>query len=374
MTLNRNRTFILTASVLFLLAFARSFRPLSDWMYTHWLFNYELEFVKRGAVGELFRSLNIEVTYELVTVLSYLLLALLLALFAFLVMRVFKASKDTEGLRWFVLLLLFSSAAFQHYNYDLGRFDVILLLVALSLVLISEKSKGWFFWLVVIALLSLTIFIHEGAFFIILPFVLSYVIYLHRSRFALYMSIVSFVLITLLTYHVSTKGEMTVKGFDDHFEYMKSQHGERVSKLSLSVLHKTSLSEQLNFVKIKLEWKLLEKYIVMFVFLSPLLLLLYRVFRDYGWSNLDYYDWLVILSTMSPLALSFLGTDFFRWWALFLTLLMAFILLKAKHNIEFRIVLNQVFLVNKKPVYIALFFGALAGPLGTTGPFPISPF
>lgn len=374
MSLNNPRIFWFSSGLLAIVAMARSYRPLSDWMYTHWLFNYELEFVKRGLMGEVFRFLAVEPTYSLVYIVAYILLFSLVAVFSFMLIRLFKVEGDNSGLRWLILVLIFSSATFPHFHHDLGRFDTILLLGGLLLVLMSESYKGWGFWFLLTLALSLLILVHEGAFFIIVPFVLAFVLYIQRTKLAFVLTAVIFALMTLLTYQVSMHGKITQVEFSEHLEAMQNQYGDRVSGGSLIVLHKTSLDDQLSFVSTRVEWKLLEKHIVMLILLLPFFWLFLRVFKQYGLSKFDRYDLLILMSSLSPLLLSFLGIDFFRWWALSITLFVSFVVLKAYHCPFFRICLNDVFLKSRKLVYTTLLFGLMAGPLGITGPFPMSPF
>lgn len=374
MSLNNPRTFFLLISVFAIAAMVRSHRVLSDWMYTHWLFNYDLEFVKRGLVGESFSLLGIEPSYTLVYVISYFLLFILVAIFVSLIVRLLTKEGRKTGLKWMVLILVFSSATFQHFHHDLGRFDVILVIGALLMGLLSESIKGLWLWLLLMLILTLLVFVHEATFFIVLPFVLAYGLFQQRTKAALLLSIIVFSWVTLVTYQVSTQGKVSKMELSEHLTFMQEKYGDRVTESSLVVLHKTSLDDQFNFVETKLGLRLLEKYIVMFLLLLPLFWLIYRVFKHYGFSNLDRYDFLVLSSTLSPLALSFLGVDFFRWWALFIILLISFILMKANQNSDFRASLNDVFVKSRKLVYTTLLFGLLAGPLGITGPFPMSPF
>ena len=114
---------------LFIWLYVRASRPeLISFIQTHYLFNYENEFLKRGFIGEVirlsFRNFNAQIVYNL-----SLFFLFLLSIFFFKISYV-DFNKDTN-----LNKLIFSTAVFvspltlQHFIYDVGRFDIINLLI-----------------------------------------------------------------------------------------------------------------------------------------------------------------------------------------------------------------------------------------------------
>ena len=74
-----SRAVVVTATVLVLIAWFRSSPGfflhgnsyVSDWIYTHYLFDYADGFVKRGLVGQVFSWVLDKTTYKAVTYFSY---------------------------------------------------------------------------------------------------------------------------------------------------------------------------------------------------------------------------------------------------------------------------------------------------------------
>ena len=152
---------------------------LSSFKFTHFLFNYESEFVKRGFIGEVFRLLGFEMNYQLASIVSYALFILFTVVFLFIITSAFKDSLMTTGAWLFIFMAAIHSATIQHFYVDPGRFDAFAFLIAvLSIYLIARFSTITSFLLVPV-LIILMLLIHEGAFFLYVPLILGF--WLYRS-------------------------------------------------------------------------------------------------------------------------------------------------------------------------------------------------
>ncbi|MCG2587849.1 hypothetical protein [Rhodohalobacter sulfatireducens] len=60
-----HKVFGLAAAVYFTVIFTAA-RPLHEWVFTQWMFTYEIAFVKRGLHGEILGLLGFEISYLLI--------------------------------------------------------------------------------------------------------------------------------------------------------------------------------------------------------------------------------------------------------------------------------------------------------------------
>lgn len=173
----RNKSLLrLLFLVLLMMIFGRSYMEISDWKVTHWLFNYDEEFVKRRLAGETVRLPGIEVNRQNVLVISYVFLLVAFCALTYIFYRPIARDRENTGL-WLFFFAVSSPATFQHFIFDAGRLDIFCLLLALASLQAIDRLQGAPVILAVFLLMGLAILIHEAAFFMYVPMVLAYWLY-----------------------------------------------------------------------------------------------------------------------------------------------------------------------------------------------------
>ena len=100
---------VFISGLIILIAVYRSFNRVCNWKFTHWVFNYQDEFVKRGLPGEMLRLAGLEVTYDLVSVISTVLVFILLCVMVYIYSLPLRNRPHHLGL-WFFFLGCYSSS------------------------------------------------------------------------------------------------------------------------------------------------------------------------------------------------------------------------------------------------------------------------
>jgi hypothetical protein len=347
----------------------RSARPLSDWTYTHWLFNYQEQFTKRGLPGELLARLNLEPSYALISQIS-----LWLTLLGFVVLTLMFArplfQQSRTGLWLFLLLAVSHSATLQHLRLDLGRFDIIGLLLGV-LALLTIRHRPVLAYLLVPLLMALAIVVHEAMFFIILPLVMGYWIYRTREVRSQLILLLIFLALTGFTYLVATKGTLPQSGQATHLATLQAQYGERVTPSSLVVLYRGDLETHAQRTLANaLTTNRLLHHLAMLVLVLPVLLLFFSSLKK----QRDRYTTLLLLGAAAPLLLYPLGHDNIRWWALAVTNGFIALSLLARDDTDFGGQLANTLERFKLPVVVLVLLALFAGPMGNTTSFPCSPY
>jgi len=156
-TLNANFTsdqrnyFTVIVFFLAVFGFLKGVRTPSLWGYTHYLFNYDFGFVKRGLIGELaaLTSSDYIRSYEFFVISSYLILILNILLLLRFSMNILRNCNLNTALPVFIY---FSSVSVLYLAHCVGHFDNLVLLCVL--ITLSLKS----FYLRYIIALMTTIF------------------------------------------------------------------------------------------------------------------------------------------------------------------------------------------------------------------------
>ena len=138
------------------------------WSYTHYLFNYDNGFVKRGLIGTIVNATNIPFfhTYTFFSILSFITFGISLLLIFNLINKTLQA----ESIYFNICVWLFSSSlAIVFLSHSVGYFDNLGLLTTLCILNIHT-----FKYKITVALLffTLCLFSHEGLFIIFFPVIL----------------------------------------------------------------------------------------------------------------------------------------------------------------------------------------------------------
>ncbi|MCK2042212.1 hypothetical protein KZO83_05875 [Chromohalobacter sp. TMW 2.2308] len=347
---------------------------LSNWNYTHYLFNYDDGFVKRGVVGDFLKTLVGHVSYDFVSFVSYVSLGGLSFLFLLFFSKAYIGHGERFGAFLLMVFAAASPATLQHFAFDVGRFDLIIymifILIVLSINFLAERSV-YVTFAIVVAGLSLSVLVHEAALFMILPLSLVFWNYIDSSRKGVVLQGLAFVVIFFITFLVSTHGEYSALGFEDHLEALRSIYGDRVVSSSLVVIHHSSLEENVSrTIRLGLSFPRLVHHGALVFFMMPFMYMMYKLYMSMR-GQIDLKVKLIFIASLSPLALYPLGQDHFRWWSLTITniiLAICFIVLRDK------VVRDGVlsFLEDRvKLVSFVVLFGLVSGPLCVTESFDV---
>ncbi|WP_277811562.1 hypothetical protein [Chromohalobacter canadensis] len=375
-------SFILVCSFVALIVWGRSspdlflngISYLSDWKYTHYLFNYDDGFVKRGVIGESLKTLVGYISYDLVNFVSYVSLGGLSFLFFLFVSKPYVGYGGRFGAFLLMIFAATSPATLQHFAFDVGRFDLIIyivfILIVLSIKFLAERSVYATF-VTVVAGLSFAVLVHEAAFFMILPLTLVFWNYIDPSKKGFVFQGISFAAIFFMTFLVSTRGGYSALGFEDHLEVLRGVYGDRVVSSSLAVIHNSSLEENIDrTIRLGFSFPRLVHHGALVFFMMPFAYMMYKLYMSIR-GQADLRVKLIFIASLSPLSLYPLGQDHFRWWSLAITnivLSICFIVLSDK---AIRDGILSFFEDRVRLVSFVVLFGFVSGPLGVTESFDV---
>lgn len=379
LTPNQVKLAILLSFLLIGSAILRSYDPLmdaalGDWRATHWLFNYDIEFVKRGLIGELLRQFGVDVDRQLIVFLSGILLFILISVLFTVFFKLFFHGEPYVGLWLLFLMVVSHSATLQHFAFDMGRFDAFGLLLTLLCMLAVVKTSGYIRVFIITFFMSLSILIHEATLFMYVPLVLAFWWYYDAGKNSVFIRdiLLSTAVLSVVTAIVYRTGNFSSMPLDNHLDMLREAYGRWVSKSSLQVLHATGFKDNLQLTwKNGFNYKRLSHHVLMLVFiLIPLGCLLYRVgkvVRD----ELATRDLVLMLASFSPLTLYPVAHDHFRWWALSITNFFVVVAILIYRNDRFRSSCASSIFVERRRVYGIIALSLILGPLGVIESFSV---
>ncbi len=340
---------------------------LGGFKFGHFLLSYESEFLKRGFVGEISRLIFDEVSYSLFNKISYFFIFILFSLFSFLSYLVIYKNHEDTGAWLFLTIFITASFTFQHFYLDLGRFDQILLIIALILIFIINRSIKVFNFIAP-AFILILLLIHEAALFIIIPFILGYSFYKDSSKQNIIIILALLLFSLILTSVISINGSMKNMSLEEHHEYLSSSHEEDFG--GIYVVHKSGFKE--NVVKTinrLLTKDSIREHIKLAIFLFPLILVFFPfIFKDIKKNGLSPRHYLLIAS-LAPLGLYLLGLDFYRWWSLALTNFFIANILILINEDSYRDSLFDFIYKHQLVAIIIIFNSIVFGPMGVDSAF-----
>lgn len=311
---------ILALRVMYALDFNFNSRQFAfNWGYTHFLFNYDVEFVKRGLTGELLGAVFKPLNRDIVKVFCLVLAVGFVGALNHFFYSAWQHKTESRALGWLVLLAVVSPATSQHFMYDFARLDMLVYGCWLALLWYWRLQPCRSYCrdgLIVATFFALVLLIHEAAFFWIVPTTLLMWRVLDRTSPAMAMQIIVGLLALVVTYIISTYGAYTTLDHDQHLAVLREQYGPWVVRSAVRVLHDVGMMD--NFLLTMLHtWHIehLWQHGVFFVAMSPFALLFLRMILAIK-PCLARSELLLVVVAWSPLVLYPLGLDHFRWWSL----------------------------------------------------------
>lgn len=297
----------------------RGIRYPNLWAYSHYLFNYDFGFVKRGLLGEILHVLNIPYlyTYQFFCLLSFLILLINFVLLGQIVKCFIDRGKPVLT---FCALLFVSSMAIVFLAHTVGYFDEIGLLVTL----ISLKIEGFYKKLLILALLMpFLLLIHETAFVIFYPVLFVSLFFSIKKdawnqQFPLLIvfSVLLLFLVVLLghaTLDANSAGHMFVNMQTKVGHHLRPDAFDVLDRgLERNVFLMQDVWSQPDFATVFL----LSLLVTVPVFASFVLLFVYLL---RGEKANGYLIVMCICAALSPLTLHFVAWDMHRWNTLTIT-------------------------------------------------------
>ena len=352
----------------------RSFKKVSNWKYTHWIFNYEEEFVKRGLIGEFLRLFDVRVTYEYVQIFSAVLIFFVVCSLLFVFVLPLKKCPQKIGMHLFFFCAVANPATLQHFIFDAGRFDGFCLLSALLSLLAVEFFSQYRSLFLIFALSIFSILVHEASFFIYIPLIFSYFAYKNNNNLNLYTLFGAIIALFLSTYAISVLGLVQLYDIDRYYELLTIKHGFHINKNSLSVLYNGSLDFNIRMTMEKvLNMNNFIHHLVMFLVFSPFIFLFYSSLKCYL-RKTSYFKIVFMGSSLSPLFLYPLGFDHFRWWSLAITNLIISVCILSLDDEALLNLISETFYKYRNISILFIIISLMVGPLCVMSSFKFVDF
>jgi hypothetical protein len=356
--------------LLLAIIFERAFVGSNSWRYTHWLFNYDVEFVKRGLAGQLLLITNYDTNFSNLEPIWKSITWIALLLFTFVVARSFLSINQIKSNLLLFILAISSSATLQHFIYDFGRFDTVNLIISMIALLSINKLSDKALYLIIPFLCSVMILVHEASFFLFTPVIMSY--WLYKSPKNILGKGIVFISILVLTYLVSTKGLIQTLSLKEHQMILEEKYGTNISASSLNVLHR-DLKDNIKFTANSIDKKRVYDHIAFFITFLPLFIVLGKIISAIAQhAKTKKLFFLLVLSCVTPLALYPLGEDHFRWWAVGITNIFLIISLLTYQSQSITNDVIKVCELNKKLIITSIVLSLVLGPLGNPSAYPFT--
>lgn len=358
---NKQKLFFILVS---LLVFMNSLNPIDDYNFTHWLFNYKFQFIKRGFIGQIFYIFNIHPTLEIVYFSSYLILFIMFYVYIKFFYNAIKPFNGEQGSFLFFLIAVFHSATLQHYHYDIGRFDQIGIIVTLVLISCLKKISDLFQLIIVTLTFIILILIHEALFIMFGPLILLYWINLKKNNtnFTL-LKIITFICLGTATLFVSTFGIMKKISAENYFELLLKDYGNKIDKSAVLTLYR-NFSDNLEFTH-NIGYSI-GHHVLMLIVVLPVIfissVLFYKYFHKVISISHKIMSYLLLISALSPLLLYPIAVDRFRWISITITNLLIVIAIQMQDS-KFKLEVINTVEKYKMVIYTTLMASLLLGPL-----------
>ena len=341
----------------------RSLDSIGSSLKGYYYVNYfDLGFIKRGLIGSIYKIFNLPDYFSpSILVLSSHIIFLIFfgIIFWKYVKNCFYNFKLKDKVFFYTLFLL-SPVLFIRLGYDIGRMDLICLVLSLLNIVIVQKDSFSFFRKGLIISISITIqlLIHEASLLMYTPLVLSLYFYKY-PKFKLFKSkkiILTFAIPLFVGLMLLIFGRYEM-GSEELNLYLTSINKELDSSMGMELIYSLKQNFEAGFSRLSLYNLLGGNYFITIYYIFVLSL----VFK---FSKLPLY---IKLTLFSPLILSFIAKDHTRFTALSTICSNLIFIISAK---ELKLTCTNNF---RFPIYIFLITIFFLGPwgIGTYDPLPL---
>jgi hypothetical protein len=352
--------YISSALLIFVAILSTKFTLIEDWKATHWLMSYDLEFIKRGAIGSVVNYLfTLPISLEKISFAAY---SVYFLLSIFLVLYVVPAFKKDIAL---VTLLLSSGFALQQLGHDIGRFDQVVLLLTLATLKLAPscKSNPILITLLLVILSALSMVVHEASALIAIPLTFSALSistikngknYLYPAAY-LASSICLFFAIIIIGSPITSP--------EQWINFLQNKADFEINLNSAAVTHNSLKDSILISLERFISMKTANRMFLVFL-VSITYIYVYRVLQKQLINENGIITFLAVLPVLATIPLYFLGLDYYRWIALAMlnTLL---ILTYLRYETD-----AKPINLSRKALLTLAMFTLYTGPLGISSAFP----
>ncbi len=377
--------------LLFFWLYIRSGREeLISAVQTQYLFNYEFEFLKRALIGEILRLSVEDLNGDIIRNISLIFQIVLSLVFYKIFFINFNKQTNINKLI-FSLMIFVSPLTLQHFLDDIGRFDIINLLITLLVFLIIDVfyKNTLIVILLIFPLIICMLLIHEGSFLMFVPMIFGYWFFKNSKKSTFLIQFFLFLFILFITYKISTLGLCKEFTYSEYYNYLINKYlisdGNSIHRI-LSVRTVTLHGLFRDFLntydpdipyaifedtlKIGFSFKSIINNLILITLLSPVFFIVFTIYRSF-FKVADIQTKLFLISPFSGFVLFILGYDHMRWWALIFTNIFIIILkLNEEKNIYREILLENI--KKYKNIYIFLIVESfIVGPVSFMHTFDI---
>ena len=341
----------------------RSLSSISSSLKGYYYVNYfELGFIKRGLIGSIYKIFSLQnfLTPSILVLSSHLIFLITFGIIFWKYVKYCFYNFKLKDKIFFYTLFLLSPVLFLRLGYDIGRMDLICLILSLLNIIFIQKTSYSFFKksLFISISISIQLLIHEASLLIYTPLVLSLHFYklpklelLKSKKIILLFSLPLFVGLMLLIFG---RYEM---GSEELNLYLTNINEELDTSMGMELIYSLKQFFETGFGRLSL-YNLIGGNIFIITYY---IFILWLVFK---FSKLPLY---VKTTLFSPLILSFIAMDHTRFTALSAICANLILIISAK---EMKLILSKIF---RLPIYIFLIAMFILGPwgIGTYDPLPL---
>lgn len=353
--------FLILAVVIFIHSGTYNFKfkfVVYDYLYTSWLFNYDYGFMRRALPGEILSLLNLDNDYKTIRTISASIFFALFSLFSFFLIKSLRKIQ-VENIYLYAACIIFLSFTTSQWLLELGRFDQLIQIFQLVFLVIILKTRNLIFsFLSVVLFVVLSALIHEASLIIFMPTLILIFFLEFKNKWAT--ALLSFLLIVAIVLMVKfgqisiSQSDLIMSAYEENKQF--DQYAVRTTILNL---WENVLSSYYSFTDNR-------TYIPLIVGL----IFLYPVFDFVKYVFYKKINFLILLPTLTPLGLSLVAFDYYRWIVLALfniIILMFYLINTGKVNTA---EIKEYLATNKKYFVIYGVICLILGPFGIVRLFP----
>lgn len=351
---------VLLAIIIFFRACEFNFKlVLHNYLYTSWLFNYDYGFMRRALPGELISFFNLDYGYRSIRSVAFIILITLFYLFSYLTIKSLKHLNIQKNKALYIASFMFLPFLTTQWILELGRFDQIIQIMQLLCIICIIKTNKYHpsFFLTSLTIV-LSALIHEASLIIFIPTIIL-IFYLKFENKLATIALSSFLFLTLLSMMFFGK-------IDAHHASLIIEKFKDLEKFDYYAVRTTRLT---NFENIIVSYySMINNKTYIYIFLAILYLYPVICFFKKVFCSLKYFY--IFIFCLSPLSLSIIAFDYFRWIALAFfnlsTLSFYLIISEKTNNLE----IGNYIIERKNKICVYGLISLLVGALGIVKLFP----
>ncbi|RPE30055.1 Sel1 repeat-containing protein [Acinetobacter sp. BIGb0102] len=351
---------VLLAIIIFFRAAEFSFKlKIDDYLYTSWLFNYDYGFMRRALPGELLSFFNLDYDYRSIRAIAAIILLILFYLFSYLAIKSLDHLHIYRNKALYIASFMFLPFLTTQWILELGRFDQIIQILQILCVITIIKTKKYYLPFLLVSLtIILSALIHEASLIIFIPTTIL-IFYLKFENKITTSLLVLFFFLALI-------GMIFFGKIDAHHANLIIEKYKDLEKFNYYAVRTTQLS---NFENIIVSYySMMNNKTYIYILLAILYLYPVICFFKKVFGSTKYFY--IFIFCLSPLGLSIIAFDYFRWLTLAffnLSILSFYLVISEKTN---NLEIGHYLIERKNKILAYGLVSLLIGALGVVNFFP----